>query len=124
VIFAEHIVRQEMKTGKMCFASWGDFTVKFMAMFCLENEATKALMWSEFKQYFQGRQNVEAYIDEFKDLMDLSRYTDFIMIVLKFCRGLNVTTQDRITKSGIDQPRDNDFDIQGYMQAQPQSPGK
>jgi hypothetical protein len=75
-----------MKT-KMCFAYWGDFTVKFMAMFCLENEATKALMWLESKQDFQGKQNVEAYIDEFKDLINLSRYTDFITIVIKFCRG-------------------------------------
>jgi hypothetical protein len=30
------------------------------------------------------QRNVEAYIDEFKDLIDLSRYTDPITIVLKF----------------------------------------
>jgi hypothetical protein len=33
-------VRQEIETGKMCFASWGDFTVEFVLMFCPENEAT------------------------------------------------------------------------------------
>jgi hypothetical protein len=49
----------------------------------------------ELDQYFQGRQNVEAYIDEFKDLVDLSGYTDPIAIVLKFRLGLNLATQDR-----------------------------
>jgi hypothetical protein len=45
----------------------------------------------------------------FKDLIDLLGYTNPIMIVLRFCRGLNMTTQDRITESGTDQPGDNDF---------------
>jgi hypothetical protein len=35
-------------------------------------------------QYYQGKWDVEAYIDEFKDLVNLSRYTDPITIVLKF----------------------------------------
>jgi hypothetical protein len=41
-------------------------------------------MWIESDRYLQGKQNIEAYIDEFKDLVDLSGYTDPIMIVLKF----------------------------------------
>jgi hypothetical protein len=81
VTFAKHIVRQEMKTGKMCFASWGNSTIELASMFCLENKATIALMRLESEQYFQGRQN----IDEFRDLIDLSDYTDPITIVLKFC---------------------------------------
>jgi hypothetical protein len=86
----------------MCFASWDEFREEFMAVFCPENEATTALMRLESDRYFQGKQNVEAYIDEFKDLVDLSGYTDAITIVLKFCRGLNSTTQDRIAESGTD----------------------
>jgi hypothetical protein len=70
--------------------------------FCPENEATTALMRLESNWYYQGKRNVEAYIDEFKDLIDLSGYTDPIAIVLKFCRGLNQTTQDRIAESGTD----------------------
>jgi hypothetical protein len=54
--------------------------------------ATTALMRLESDCYFQGKQNVEVYIDNFKDLFDLSRYTDPIIIVLKFCRGLNSMT--------------------------------
>jgi hypothetical protein len=84
-------------------------------MFCPENEATTALMRLESDRYYQGKQNVEAYIDEFKDLVDLSGYTDPIAIVLKFCRGLSLTTQDRIAESGMDRPGDMDFN--GWFKA-------
>jgi hypothetical protein len=94
----------------MCFASWDKFREEFMAVFCPENEATTALMRLESDQYFQGKQNMEAYIDEFKDLVDVSRYTDPIAIVLKFRHGLNSATQDRITESGMDRLQDRDFD--------------
>jgi hypothetical protein len=109
VNFAERIIWQEMRTGKMCFASWDEFREEFMAAFCPENEATTALMRLESDCNFQGR-NIEAYINEFKDLVDLSGYTDPIAIVLKFCHGLNSATQDRIAKSGMDRPQDRDFD--------------
>jgi hypothetical protein len=107
--FAEHIIQQEMRTGKMCFTSWDESREEFMAAFCPENEATTALMRLESDHYFQGKWNVEAYIDEFKDLVNLSGYTDPIAIVLKFCCGLNSTTQDRIAESGTDRPQDRDF---------------
>jgi hypothetical protein len=113
--FAECILRQEMRSGKMCFASWHDFMEEFAATFCPENEATTALMRLESDRYFQGKRNVEAYIDEFKDLINLSGYTDPIAIVLKFRRGLNPTTQDRIAESGTDRPQDRDFD--GWFKA-------
>jgi hypothetical protein len=53
--FTEHIVRQEMKTGKIIFTSWTKFTDKFMSIFCLENEVTTTLMMLKFDHYFQGR---------------------------------------------------------------------
>jgi hypothetical protein len=90
--FTECILRQELRSGKICFASWGDFTEEFMSIFCPENEATMALMLLESDRYFQAKQNVEAYIDKFKDLINLSGYMDPIAIVLKFRRGLNPTT--------------------------------
>jgi hypothetical protein len=93
----------------MCFASWSKFTEEFVSMFCPENEVTTALMRLDSDLYFQGKWNIEVYIDEFKDLIDLSGYTDPIAIVLKFCRGLNSTTQDRIAESGTDRPSDADF---------------
>jgi hypothetical protein len=99
----------------MCFASWHDFTEEFAVMFCPENEATTVLMQLESDWYYQGKRNVEAYIDEFKDLVNLSGYTDPIAIVLKFRRGLNSMTQDRIAESGTDRPGDTDFN--GWFKA-------
>jgi hypothetical protein len=84
-------------------------------MFCPENEATTVLMRLKSDRYYQGKQNVEAYIDMFKDLINLSGYTDPITIVLKFRRGLNSMTQDRIAESGMDRPGDTDFN--GWFKA-------
>jgi hypothetical protein len=86
-----------------------------MAAFCPENEATTALMRLESDHYFQGKWNVEVYIDEFKDLVNLSGYMDPITIVLKFCHSLNSMTQDRIAESGMDRLEDRDFD--GWFKA-------
>jgi hypothetical protein len=99
----------------MCFASWDEFRDEFTVAFCPENEATTALMQLDSDQYLQGKRNVEAYIDEFKDLVNLSGYTDPIAIVLKFCRSLNPTTQDRIAELGTDRPQDRDFE--GWFKA-------
>jgi hypothetical protein len=100
--FAKRIARKEMRTRVMAFANWTDFTSEFTSTFCPENEATSALMRLESDRYFQGQRNVEAYIDEFRDLVNMSGYTDPIAIVLKFRRGLNATTQDKIAESGTD----------------------
>jgi hypothetical protein len=54
-------------------------------VFCPENETTTVLMWLESDCYFQGKQNVEAYINDFKDLINLSGYTNPIAIIIKFC---------------------------------------
>jgi hypothetical protein len=85
--FAKRILWQELRSGKMCFASWHDFTEEFALTFCPENEATMALMRLESDRYYQGKWNMEAYIDKFKDLVNLSGYTDPIAIVLKFRTG-------------------------------------
>jgi hypothetical protein len=108
--FTKCIIRQEMRTRKMCFASWDKFREEFTGAFCPENEATTTLMRLESDQYFQGKWNVEAYIDKFKDLINLSGYMDPIAIMLKFRRGLNLMTQDRIAELGMDRRQDRDFD--------------
>jgi hypothetical protein len=64
VSFAECIPRQELRSGKMCFASWREFTEEFASTFCPENEATTALMRLESDRYFQAKRNIEAYIDK------------------------------------------------------------
>jgi hypothetical protein len=52
VNFAERILRQELRSGKMCFASWREFTEEFAATFCPENEATTVLMRLKSDRYF------------------------------------------------------------------------
>src|SRR3981189_1315188 len=64
----------------------------------------------ESERYFQGRWTVDLYVDEFSDLIDLSGYSDPLAIVIKFRRGLNASTQDRIVELGTDRPADNDPD--------------
>jgi hypothetical protein len=92
----------------MAFADWMDFTSEFMSTFCPENEAMSTLMCLELDRYFWGQHNVEVYIDKFKDLVDMSGYTDPIAIVLKFRQGLNATMQDKIAESETDRPQDDD----------------
>jgi hypothetical protein len=104
-----------MKTGKMVFSSQTDFTDEFESIFCPENEATTALMTFKSNRYFQGKRNVDAYTDKFKELIALSGYMDPITVVLKFHRGLHLTTQDKIAESGMDRLKDND--LQGWLQA-------
>jgi hypothetical protein len=122
VSFTKCILQQELRSGKMCFASWNDFTEEFASMFCPENEATTALMQLESDRYYQGKWQVEAYIDESNDHFDLSGYTDLITIILKFHRGLNSMTQDRIAKSGTD--RLSDMLVQSCLTPRPQPPSE
>jgi hypothetical protein len=68
----------------MCFASWSKFTDEFALTFCPGGGAATVLVWLESGCCFQGKWNVEAYIDECKDLINLSGYTDPIAIVLQF----------------------------------------
>src|SRR3981189_2281307 len=100
----------QAKRGGPSYVTWADFEAEFRLTFCLENEATTSLMHLELERYFQGRQTVDMYVDEFSDLIDLSGYSDPLAIVIKFRRGLNASTQDRIAESGTDRPADNDPD--------------
>jgi hypothetical protein len=96
-----------------CASHLGTTSLRNASMFCPENEATMALMRLESNRYYQGKWNMETYIDKFKDLVDL--YTDPIAIVLKFHRRLNSTIQNRIAESGMDRPGDTDFN--GWFKA-------
>jgi hypothetical protein len=50
---------------------------------------------------------VDAYVDKFEDLINLSGYSDDLTIVLKFQRSLNPVLQDKIAESGRDCLPDN-----------------
>ena len=54
----------------------------------LNSEAT-AVNMLEMSAYFQGKQTVDNYLDQFQDLVYYSGYTDPKTIVVKFCQGLD-----------------------------------
>jgi len=82
--FANCTICYETKYNSLHYGSWNAFQKVFIEIFCLENKSTHALMCLESDCYFQGKQTVDAYVDEFEDLIDLSGYSDDLVIVLKF----------------------------------------
>jgi hypothetical protein len=87
-VWADRTIRYEQNNGFPRFISWNDFAAAFGDAFFPENEAVDARMKLESAQYFQGKRSVDAYVDEFEDLVELSGYTDKLTIVVKFRRGL------------------------------------
>jgi hypothetical protein len=82
--FADCTIRYEMKYDSLRYGLWDAFQRVFIETFCPENESTHALMHLESDCYFQGKRTVDAYVDEFEDLINLSGYSDDLAIVLKF----------------------------------------
>jgi hypothetical protein len=87
--FADRTIHYETKYDSLRYGLWDTFQKVFIETFCPENESTHALMRLKSNHYFQGKRMVDAYVDEFEDLIDLSGYSDNLAIVLKFRRGLN-----------------------------------
>jgi hypothetical protein len=85
------------------YDTWLGFCHAFMEVFCPEKKAVDARMHLKSTHYFQGQRSVDAYVDEFQDLVDTSGYADKLTIVVKFC-GLSQAIQDKIAKSGSDCP--------------------
>jgi Retrotransposon gag protein len=105
--FADRVLRHETRSVTPRFASWVPFRAAFVDSFCPENESTFALMRLESDCYFQSKRSVDAYVDEFEDLIDLSGYSDPLAIVIKFRRGLDPAIQDKIAELGTDRPKDD-----------------
>ena len=68
--FADCTICYETKYNSPCYGSWDAFQKVFIETFCPENESTHALMCLESDCYFQGKWTVDAYVDEFEDLID------------------------------------------------------
>jgi len=106
--FVDRTLRHESRESKVRYADWGAFYAAYTTNFCPANEATTALMRLETRSYFQNKRDVDEYVDEFEELIDMSGYSDPLVIVIKFRRGLNPTTQDKIAELGSDRPSDSD----------------
>jgi hypothetical protein len=113
--FADRTLRYEDRMRVDRFTSWNAFREAFVGQFCPVDEATHARVRLEGMRYFQGRKNVEEYVDEFEELVDLSEYNDDLAIVMKFRRGLDSEIQNKIAESRVDRPADDD--IEGWFEA-------
>jgi hypothetical protein len=107
-IWADRVIRYDSNNTTPRFPTWESFTAAFREGFFPENEATDARMKLESTLYFQGKRSVDAYVDEFEDLIELSGYTDKLNTVVKFRRGLQPAIQDKIAEMGKDRPNDDD----------------
>jgi len=108
-LFADRVLRHETRHHSPAYDTWLGFRNAFVEAFCPENEALDARMCLESPRYHQGRRTVDAYIDEFQDLVDLSGYVDKLTMVVKFRRGLSQAIQDKIAESGNDCPAHDDI---------------
>ena len=84
--------------------------MEFIKEFFPRNETQRAITRLETTAYFQGKGSVDDYIDKFKDLIDLSGYTDGVFIVVKFRRGLDPEIQNYIAQMMEGRPADGDIE--------------
>jgi hypothetical protein len=65
--------------------------------------------------YFQGRRAVDDYLDDFRDLISDSGYSDPKTIVVKFRRGLNPAIADAVATMAAGRP--DDLDPEAWYEA-------
>jgi hypothetical protein len=65
--------------------------------------------------YFQGRRTVDDYLDDFRDLISESGYSDPKTIVVKFRRGLNPGIADAVATMAAGRP--DDLDPEAWYEA-------
>ena len=90
--------------GTPHFVDWDDFRSRFRTEFFplhLDAVATNKL---EGTSYFQNRRAVDDYLDEFRDLISNSGYSDPKTIVVKFRRGLNPSIADAVATMASGRP--------------------
>ena len=73
----------------------------------LDSEAA-AVNILETSAYFQGKRTVDDYLDQFKDLIGDSGYTDKKTIVVKFRRGLDRRILTALAGMAFGRPSDTD----------------
>jgi len=94
--------------GSPHFVDWDDFRSRFrMEFFPLHSDAV-ATNKLEGTAYFQGQRTVDDYLDDFRDLISDSGYSDPKTIVVKFRRGLNPSIADAVATMASGRPDDLD----------------
>jgi len=90
------------------FLDWVDFEREFRKDFTPLDEEATAINVLETAAYFQGHRLVNDYLDQFRDLIDDSGYTDPKTIVVKFRRGLDRRIANALAGMAAGRPSDTD----------------
>ncbi|KAF4569440.1 hypothetical protein EYR36_009231 [Pleurotus pulmonarius] len=91
------------------FESWAAFATEFRTRFLPDREREAAMLKLESSRYHQGRRTFQEYLDEFRDLVDQSGYSEGSNITMKFRRGLDSIIQSRVAESA-DCPDEDNFE--------------
>jgi len=104
---------QEAKTGHLRFIDWLDFEEEFQKDFMPLDSESAAINVLETTAYFQGKRTVDNYLDQFRDLIYDSGYTDPKTVVVKFRRGLDCRIS--MALAGITYGRPSDTDLEAWF---------
>jgi len=99
---------QEVKTGHLRFIDWLDFEEEFQKDFMPLDSEAAAINVLETTAYFQGKRTVDNHLNQFRDLIYDSRYTDLKTVVVKFCQGLNRRISTALAGMTYRRPSDTD----------------
>jgi hypothetical protein len=98
----------EAKSGHLRFIDWLDFEEEFRKDFLPLDSEAAAVNALETTSYFQGKRSVDDYLDQFRDLIEDSGYTDPKTIVVKFRRGLDRRISTALAGMAAGRPSDTD----------------
>ena len=112
--WAQRELEHEAAKGSLRFTDWLDFEDEFCQDFTPLNAEATAVNILEGNSYFQGRQSVDDYLDQFQDLIYDSGYTDPKTIVVKFQRGLDRCIASAIGAMATGRP--TDVDAEGWFE--------
>jgi hypothetical protein len=101
--------------GNPHFVNWDDFRSHFRTEFFPLHSDAVATNKLEGTTYFQGRRSVNDYLDNFRDLITESGYTDPKTIVVKFRQGLSPAIADAVATMATGRP--DDLDPEAWYQA-------
>jgi len=94
--------------GTFHFANWSAFAGEFRKEFMPSKAEDEAIGMLATDRYLQGKQTVSEYLDQFRDLVEDSCYTDPKTIVVKFRRGLDCRILTALTGKALGRPSDTD----------------
>jgi hypothetical protein len=95
-------------SGYPKFLDWDEFRSEFKKEFTPAHVDSLAINRLESAAYYQKSRSLDDYIDEFRDLITDSGYTDPKTIVVKFRRGLNPQIQNAVATMASGRPSDTD----------------